>query len=375
MEVVRIIEKKIKEKLFKGKTIILLGSRQTGKTTLLKKIASQTEDSLWLNADEQDVQAIFEHPSSNRLSTIFANKKLVVIDEAQRIPDIGIKLKLITDQIPSVQLIFTGSSAFELANHVNEPLTGRKWEYKLYPLSFGEMVNYHGLIEEKRLLPHRLIYGYYPEIVSSPGDEKAILQQLTDSFLYKDILMWQGIKRPDKLLKLLQALAYQLGNEVSYLELSEMIKVDKETVENYLNLLEQTFVIFRLNSYSRNLRSELKKSKKIYFYDNGVRNALLANFQLPELRTDIGALWENFIISERIKFMKYNDIWSNVYFWRTTNQQEIDFVEERDGKMYAYECKWNPRKMNAKVPSAFSENYDVGDFKVITPTNYDEWIL
>ncbi|NOY95759.1 MAG: ATP-binding protein, partial [Chlorobi bacterium] len=339
--ITRKLEKEIEKKLFNGKAIIVLGARQTGKTTLLKKIVSQKNDVLWLNADEADTIALFENSSSTRLKAIFAGKKIVVIDEAQRIADVGLRLKLITDQIPGIQLIATGSSAFELANKVNEPLTGRKWEYRLYPLSFSEMVNHHGFLEENRLMTHRLIYGYYPEVVSNPGNEKEILKQLSDSYLYKDILMWERIKKPGKLLKLLQALALQLGSEISYNNLASLLEMDNQTVEKYIQLLEQTFIIFRLPAFSRNHRKELKRGRKIYFFDNGIRNALLANFNLPELRTDIGALWENFIISERIKYLHYNNIWANSYFWRTQDQQEIDYIEERDGILYAYEIKWN----------------------------------
>ena len=253
----------------------------------------------------------------------------MVIDEAQRIEDIGLRLKLITDQINDVQLIATGSSSFDLANKINEPLTGRKWEYKIYPISFKEMVNHHGLLEEKRMLPHRLIYGYYPEIVNNPGEEKEILKQLSDSYLYKDILMWEQIKKPDKLLKLLQALAFQVGSQVSYNELAQTCGMDSKTVEKYIILLEQTFIIFRLGSFSRNLRNELKNSKKIFFYDNGIRNALIANFSPAETRTDIGALWENFLISERVKALHYSNKWSNYWYWRTKEQKEIDRSEER----------------------------------------------
>lgn len=233
---------------------------------------------------------------------IFGNNKTVIIDEAQRIEDIGIRLKLITDQLPDIQLIATGSSSFDLANKINEPLTGRKWEYKMYPLSFEEMVNHHGLMDEKRLLPHRLVYGYYPDVVNHPGSEVEILKQLSDSYLYKDILDWEHIKKANKIVKLLQALAFQVGSEVSYNELGQLCDLDPKTVERYVILLEQSYIIFRLGSFSRNLRNELKSSRKIYFYDNGIRNAVIANFALAETRPDIGALFENFIVSERIKF-------------------------------------------------------------------------
>ena len=369
----RVLEDRIYDKLFDGKAIILLGARQCGKTTLLKKIVRNKSDVLWLNADETDTIALFEHTSSSRLKAIFAGKKIVVIDEAQRIIDIGLKLKLITDEIPEIQLVATGSSAFELANKVNEPLTGRKWEYKLFPLSFSEMVNHHGLLEENRMMPHRLIYGYYPEVVSNPGKEKEVLKQLSDSYLYKDILMWERIKKPEKLIKLLQALAFQIGSEISYNNLASFLGMDNQTVEKYIQLLEQTFIIFRLPAFSRNHRKELKRGRKIYFYDNGIRNALLANFNLPELRTDIGALWENFIISDRIKYLHYNNIWANSYFWRTQDQQEIDYVEDRDGVLFSYEIKWNVKKKPA-LSKSFANAYPNHKYQVVNRENYEQFL-
>ena len=360
--------------MLNGKAIILFGARQVGKTTLLHTLFSNIDDTLWLNGDEPDVQALFENVTSTRLKNIFGNKRYIIIDEAQLISDIGLKLKLITDNIKNVQLIATGSSAFELANKVNEPLTGRKWEYKMFPLSFGEMVDHHGLLEEKRLLPQRLIYGYYPDIINHPGTEKEILKQLTDSYLYKDILMWQNIQKPEKLLRLLQALSFQVGSQVSFHELGQVCGLDNKTVEKYLNLLEQVFVIFRVGSFSRNLRNELKNSRKFYFYDNGIRNALIANFNQPELRNDIGALWENFIISERIKYINYKGLWANNYYWRTKNQTEIDYIEEKDGKLYAFEFKWNPNS-KASFSKTFSNAYPESEFKVIHRDNFEEFLL
>lgn len=363
----------IKSKLFTGKAIIILGARQTGKTTLLNQLFKDTPDTVWLSGDDPDVQNVFEKITSSRLKTLFAGKKLIIIDEAQRIADIGIKLKLITDQMKEVQLIATGSSAFELANRINEPLTGRKWEFQLFPLSFQEMVNNHGLLEEKRLLPHRLVYGYYPEVVTTPGDEKNVLKQLSDSYLYKDILMWERIQKPEKLIRLLQALSFQVGSQVSYHELGQLTNLDNKTVEKYINLLEQVFVIFRLGSFSRNLRSELKSSRKIYFYDNGIRNALIANFNPPELRQDTGALWENFLMSERMKYLQYNNIWANRYFWRTHAQQETDYIEERDGNLFCFEFKWNP-KAKYKFPKTFSDAYPDAIKEIIHPDNFESFL-
>jgi predicted AAA+ superfamily ATPase len=281
----------------------------------------------------------------------------VIIDEAQRIQEIGLRMKLITDQISEVQLVATGSSSFELANQINEPLTGRKWEYIMYPISFGEMVNNHGLLEEKRLLPHRMVYGYYPEVVSHIGSEKEILKQLSDSFLYKDVLLLDQIQKPDGLIKLLQALAYQVGSQVSYNELSLLTGLDAKTVDKYITFLEQAYVVFRLGSFSRNLRSELKKSRKIYFYDNGIRNALIANFNQLESRQDVGALWENFLMSERWKKHHYEQSNTKMYFWRTTAQQEIDLIEEENGELRAYEFKYSPTK-SIKLSSTFLSSYN-----------------
>jgi predicted AAA+ superfamily ATPase len=275
--------------------------------------------------------------------------------------------------MPQVQLVATGSSSFDLANKINEPLTGRKWEYKMYPLSFGEMVAHHGLLDEKRLIPHRLVYGYYPDVVVNQGEEKEILRQLSDSYLYKDILMWEQIKKPEKLLKLLQALAFQVGNQVSFNELGQICSLDSKTVEKYITLLEQTFVIFRLGSFSRNLRNELKNSRKIYFYDNGIRNALIANFAQAESRTDIGALWENFLVSERMKTLSYNNIWRNCWFWRTSGQKEIDYIEEGNGTLSAYEFKWNPQA-KAKEPSQFAQSYPGTPFTIIHRDNFEEFL-
>ena len=370
----RSLEKTIRSKLKTGKAIILMGARQVGKTTLLKKLFEDDRDVLWLSGDEKDVQDLFLHSSSTRLKAFFGKNKTVIIDEAQRIQEIGLRMKLITDQIPEVQLVVTGSSSFELANQINEPLTGRKWEYKMYPISFGEMVTNHGLLEEKRLLPHRMVYGYYPEVVNHIGSEKEILKQLSDSFLYKDVLLLDQILKPDGLIKLLQALAYQVGSQVSYNELSLLTGLDAKTVDKYITVLEQAYVVFRLGSFSRNLRSELKKSRKIYFYDNGIRNALIANFNQLESRQDVGALWENFLMAERKKYLEYHQQWSNVWYWRTTEQAEIDYVEEEGGKINAYEMKWNENAKH-KLPRLFLNTYPDSVFKVIHPGNVEDFLL
>lgn len=374
MRIARILSTKIAEKLKTGKAIILLGPRQVGKTTLIKSLFKDVSNVLWFNGDELDIQSLFANISATRLKAIIGNNTTLIIDEAQRIKDIGLRLKLITDQIPEVQLIVTGSSALELANEVNEPLTGRKWEYRMYPVSFEEMVKHHGLLEEKRMLPHRLIYGYYPEVINQIGSEQELLNQLAESYLYKDVLLLDQVKRPDALIKLLQGLSFQVGAQVSYNELSQLCGIDAKTVEKYIILLEQSYVIFRLGSFSRNLRTELKKSRKIYFYDNGIRNALINNFSQIENRVDIGALWENFLVSERIKYISYHKHYSSNWYWRNVEQQEIDYIEEADGKLRAYEFKWNP-KAKVKLPNTFKQAYPKANYDVIHPENFDLFLL
>ncbi len=358
-------------KLFKGKAIVIVGARQVGKTTLLQQLTKDKENLLWLNADELPVRSMFDSMSVEQYRTLLGKSEIVVIDEAQRIENVGLKMKLITDNFKEKQLILTGSSSFDLANKINEPLTGRKWEYKMFPLSFSEMVNYHGLFQETKNLALRMVFGSYPEVVCNPGSENTILQQLTNSYLYKDILEWERIKKPGKLVKLMQALAYQTGSEISLSELGRTVELDKMTVEKYITLLEQTQVIFRLSSFSRNLRNELKASNKIYFYDNGIRNALINNFNMVDNRADTGALWENFIISERQKYNHYSENYCNTYFWRTAQQQEIDYIEEQNGKLHCYEFKWNPKK-NAVISKTFTNAYPDSEFKIIHRENYHQ---
>ncbi len=373
MKIKRKLHDTIEKELFGGKALIIMGARQTGKTTLLEQIFGNRKGVVWFNADEPDVTALFEKPTSVRLKALFGNKQIVIVDEAQRIENVGLKFKLITDQLPEIQLVATGSSSFDLASQVNEPLTGRKWEHQLFPLSTQEMINHHGLLEETRMLPHRLVYGYYPEVVTSTGNERKVLKEITDSYLYKDVLKFDKVKKPDKLIKLLQALAFQIGNEVSYNEIGNIIGLDNETVEKYILILERAYIIFKLVAFSRNLRKELKRSRKIYFYDNGIRNALIANFSEAGFRQDAGALWENYVISERKKFLHYNNIWANCYFWRTQDQQEIDYIEERDGTLYATEIKWNPGK-NPRLPLTFSKAYPSHQYRVITRENFERFV-
>jgi predicted AAA+ superfamily ATPase len=370
----RILEKTIQARLFKGKAIILFGPRQSGKSTLIENALDGSEY-LHMNGDDADVREVLSNTSAARLKTIIGKSKVVFIDEAQRITNIGLTLKIFTDQLKDVQVIATGSSAFELSNKVNEPLTGRKYEFMLYPLSFGELVTNHGYLQEKRMLEHRMVYGYYPEIVTSQGEEKELLKLLANSYLYKDLLMLEQIKKPVLLEKLLKALALQLGSEVNYNELAQTIGANKQTVEKYIDLLEKAFVLFVLPALNRNVRNELKKGKKVYFYDNGIRNAIINDFTPIPSRTDVGALWENFVIAERMKYLRYKNNDAKLYFWRTFQQQEIDLIEEHEGGgLKAFEFKWNP-KSKAKFPQTFTDNYPGTETFVVSPDNMEAFLL
>ncbi len=364
----------IQPRLFRGKAIIITGARQVGKTTLAHEMERKlNEKSLWLNGDEPDIREQLSNATSTQLKSLIGENKVVFIDEAQRITDIGLTLKLIVDNLKNVQLIVTGSSSFELANQIQEPLTGRKYEFFLYPLSFAELCDHSSQIEESRLLEHRMIYGYYPEIVTNPGEEKINLNGISESYLYKDILATGKIRKPDALEKLLQALALQMGKEVSYNELSQLIGVDNQTVERWVNILEKSFVIFRLKTLRRNARNELKKIRKIYFFDNGIRNSIIKNLNSLPLRNDVGELWENFLISERMKFLQRKEIYANYYFWKSNNHQEIDYIEEFNGKLHAYEFKWNPKK-NVKFPAKFLKAYPNSKKEIINKSNYLDFI-
>ena len=370
----RKLSKIIQAQLFKGKAIILVGSRQVGKTTLLGELVRQSDKRiLSLNCDEPEVQTILTDTNVAKLRTIIGNNELVVIDEAQKVNNIGLTLKLIVDNIKDVQVIATGSSAFELRNRLNEPLTGRKFEYQMYPISSGEFIDTFGLLEEKRTLENRLVYGSYPDIIMHPEDARRYLTELTQSYLYKDVLSLDSLRKPQLLDKLLQALAFQVGSEVSTNELARTLQTDNKTIDKYLDLLEKCYVIFRLGGLSRNLRTELKRAKKIYFYDNGVRNAVIQQFAPVALRNDMGALWENFFISERMKRNHYSGHYCNSYFWRTTLQQEIDLIEESDGAMTAFEMKWNPSK-KVSFSKSFTDAYNVKKTIVISPDNYLEYL-
>ena len=366
----------IEQHLFKGKAIIVIGARQVGKSTMFRMILKErNESALTLNCDEPEVKEMLANANLRELQLLIGQNKIMFIDEAQRVSDIGITLKIIIENFSDVQLMVTGSSSLELQSKLTEPLTGRKFEYHMFPLSTGELLASQGLLAVKQTLETRLIYGSYPDIVTNSANAKELLVNLSNSYLYKDLLEMEGIRRPVLLPKLLTALALQVTSEVSYNELAQTTGTDSKTIEKYIDLLEKCYIIFRLNAFSRNIRNELKRSKKIYFHDNGIRNAILNNFAPLSMRSDVGALWENFIISERMKANQAAGRNVNSYFWRTTRQQEIDYVEESDGQFTLFEIKWNPKKGNTKFPAVFSETYNVKEQVVVTPANWMDYLI
>jgi uncharacterized protein len=372
----RKLEQLIDDKLFKGKAIILYGARQVGKTTLLQSYLAKYPDiSVCYNCDDPVDREFLTNINSEKAKNIIYGKRLILIDEAQRVKNIGLSLKLIIDKYKDVQIIASGSSAFELSNEINEPLTGRKFEYLMYPFSISEIISEYGELEAQKKLENQIIYGMYPDIVINSSSVKESLLSLTNSYLYKDIFHWQQIRKPEVLDKLLKAIALQVGSEVSYSELAGLIGIKSDTVANYLQLLEKAYIIYRLGSFSRNLRNELKKAQKIYFWDTGVRNAIIGNFAPLDLRTDRGGLWENFLISERLKRNNNRSYFCNSFFWRTTQQQEIDYIEEYDGKLFAFEIKYSYLQ-KTRFPVTFLKNYkNIEKTEVITSENYLDFVL
>ncbi len=367
----RILEEDILNRIGKGKAIILIGPRQVGKTTLIRKVL-ENKDYLFLDADDPIVRSLLENPNTEQIRNLIGNHKTIFIDEAQRISGIGITLKIITDQFKHVQLLVSGSSSFGLTQALNEPLTGRKWEYELFPVAWEEYEEYHGYLKSEQQLENRLLYGFYPEILNNTGEERQHLKQLVSSYLFRDILSYSDIRKPEVLDKLIQSLSLQIGNEVNYNELAQIVGVDKNTIQKYINILEKGYIIFRLSSYSKNIRNEIKRNKKIYFYDNGVRNMVIGNFNSLELRQDKGALWENFLISERKKQNIYKNTFTRMYFWRTRQQQEVDFVEEKDGIITGYEFKWKANK-RTKLPKTFTEAYNAKSV-IIDRNNFRDFV-
>lgn len=372
----RIVEPRILSWIDQKKAIILTGPRQVGKTTLTREMVSTLTDRevLWITGDDPTIRSEFTGIGIERLRQILANHQVLVVDEAQRIPEVGLMLKLVTDHFPEIQLFVTGSSALDLATQTKENLTGRKIDFHLYPISYQEMVDHHGALKERSLLEQRIVMGYYPEIVNRPIEQgKTILRELADGLMYKDLLTLDQINKPSFLVKLLQVLALQIGNEVKYNEIAQLIGSNSDTVEKYIDLLEKSFVVFRLSSLNRNVRNEIKKGKKIYFYDTGIRNAIIRNYSPVNLRNDIGALWENFLIAERVKMNAYLNRDVATYFWRTNQQQEIDFIEESNGQVSAFEFKWNPRK-TGRFSKTFTNAYYVKDTKTITSDGFESFV-
>ena len=372
----RTLQTVITKYIGKGKAILLVGARQVGKSTLFQLLTdSMASPVLWLNCDQSTTQTLLTNPSLMDLRMLIATNKTIVIDEAQRVENIGLTLKLITDNFPEVQLLVTGSSSLGLYDRLNEPLTGRKIEYFLLPISTEEIYRAEGVVAVKERLPQRLIYGSYPDVLYGALPQEKALRELAESYLYKDVLEIEGLRKPAVLQKILTALALQVGSEVSYNELSRTVGIDSKTIEKYIDILEKCFIVFRLNSYSRNLRTELTKGKKIYFYDLGIRNAILSNFSPIDMRMDIGALWENFFIVERMKYNHYADRAVNTYFWRTSDKQEIDYIEESNGELHLFEMKWNAKKQNTKIPNQFLNTYHPAHSDIITPDNYLQFLI
>lgn len=360
-----------------NKVLFIFGSRQAGKTTLLKKFLSENKDKFRYKLDsgvDINLHAVLGSSDFKKIIEYAKGYDLIAIDEAQRIKGIGQGLKIMVDQVPNLKIIVTGSSSFELAGQIGEPLTGRKITLALYPLSQIEMGNIYNDYELKSRLDDYLIYGAYPEVLTSEvlNDKKRILEELVGSYLLKDILELEKVKSSKLLLDLLRLLAFQIGSEVSLSELGKQLGIEGKTVARYLDLFEKSFVIINIRGFSRNLRKEITKKSKYYFLDNGIRNAIIANFNPLEIRDDIGKLWENFLVVERIKKQSYHQIYSNNYFWRTWNQKEIDWVEERDGKLFGYEFKWKSKPL--KAAAAWTENYPDASLEIIDKENYLEFV-
>ena len=375
--ITRSIESQFDSILKKGKVLVIYGARRVGKTSVIEKLLkSQKSDVFSGTGDDIDLRNILSSENKARITTSFKGYKIVFIDEAQRIPGIGWGLKLLVDSNPDISVIASGSSSFELLNKVGEPLTGRHTLYTLYPLSLMELSELWGRIHIIQNLTDYLIYGTYPETLNANNYEKKkdYLITLRNSYLFKDILEVENIRNSDKITDLLKLIAFQIGNEVSLNELSGALGIAKQTVERYLGLLAKSFIIYKIGGYSSNLRKEVTKTSRYYFWDNGVRNALVNNFNDPSTRMDMGMLWENFCFTERLKKQAYRKMYSNNYFWRTYDRQEVDLIEDREGKLFGFEFKYNPKK-KVKAPKAFLETYSNAQFECITPDNFLEFVL
>ncbi|MEN9415083.1 MAG: hypothetical protein RLZ62_1387 [Bacteroidota bacterium] len=371
----RTIQSRIEEYFVPGKVIVLLGPRRVGKTVLVRQIISSiTEPVLFLNGEDINTRELLARRSVPHYLQLLDGRKILIIDEAQKIPDVGAALKLMIDEIAGLRVLITGSSAFDVENRTGEPLTGRKYTFRLYPLSDAEYDQKYSVPERKDKMKERLIYGCYPELLtmSNSGMKAAYLNDLVSSYLLKDILVFENIKKSDKILSLLRLIAFQTGSEISTTEIGRQLGMSENTVSQYLDLLSKVFIIHKVGGFSRNLRKEISKSSKWYFFDNGIRNILVANLNPVELRNDVGQLWENYIISERIKFQQYSGMIVNNFFWRTYDQQEIDWVEERGGQLHAFEFKWSENK-HPKAPIGWSKTYPDASYSVVNPDNCQPW--
>lgn len=368
----RIAEKVLNNWLGKQKVIVLTGARQVGKTTLFQNMFQQKEQLIWLNADETSTRERLQVLTVENIKSIIGNNKWVVIDEIQRIPNAGLLLKLMIDNFKNVQFLATGSSALDISETIFEPLTGRHLLFHLHPLMITEMYGSKTPFEIEQKLPFHLVFGCYPDVYNYPNDAEVLLKNLANQYLYKDILVWKDIRKPQLIDKLLKLLAHQIGSEVSISELANQLNVKSETIENYIDLLEKSFVIFRLAAFSNNPRKEVSKMSKIYFWDNGIRNAVIDDFDSIATRNDIGKLWENFAISERIKYLNWKNPNAKSFFWRNYNQSEVDYVEVDKKTITAFEIKWNSKKRH-KVTNAFTNTYPNANTKVITPINFNEF--
>jgi uncharacterized protein len=353
----------------KRKVIVLTGARQVGKTTLFHTMFGEKEGLLWLNADETPVRERLQILSIENLKGVIGKNSWVVIDEIQRIPNAGLLLKLLIDNFKDVQFLATGSSALDIAETIFEPLTGRHLLFHLHPLMLAEMYSKLSAFEIEQKIPFHLVFGCYPDVYNYTSDAETLLKNLTNQYLYKDVLVWKDIRKPQLLDKLLQLLAHQIGSEVSVAELANQLKVKSETVESYIDLLEKSFVVYRLPAFSNNPRKEISKMHKIFFWDNGIRNAIIDNFDDVSIRTDVGKLWENFMMSERMKWLAWNNPNAKSYFWRNYNQSEVDYVEVNKKQITAFEMKWNTSKKH-KVTAAFTNAYPEALTEIITPTNF-----
>lgn len=372
---VRDLSENIRNKLQSNKVVLVFGARRVGKTVLVKEVLKKIKEPvLTLNGEDINVHDKLAIRSVENYKQILGSYKLLYIDEAQKIPEIGLKLKLMIDEIEDLKIIISGSSSFDIHNDAGEPLTGRKHTFNLFALSESEYNQLENNIEKIDKVRERLVFGNYPELLHIPDREDKIdyLNEMVSSYLLKDILAYENIKNSQKIFNLLRLIAFQIGGEVSLQELGKQLGISKNTVEKYLDLLSKVFILHKVEGFSRNLRKEITKNSRWYYLDNGIRNAVIANFNPIESRNDIGILWENYMISERLKYQEYKRLSSNNYFWRTYEQQEIDWVEERDGTLFGYEFKWKESK--AKIPTQWKNAYPDSSFEVIHKDNFENWL-